>query len=561
MATSGTYYLNGPTLSSSTAVFTDDTLSTCAPDGFYSEGSIVREQVDCVLLPPVVCPSCAAPCNTPISGTGGPGLYYVDTNTGTATGAIIVKFNAFSVPDGILAQLGPNLYNGMSSQYFGWLQGTAGLPTYVGEAASDCGLVAGSPYSGVIEYEYQSGAFVDSGNTVGVTVVSGQLDLTTSNAGVCTMVIPKTSNAYSVLSTQIFSLCPATSFSIEIECPEELSTWTGSALAASGSGACVLNAATTYYYVHVNGVGGVLGLYDMVFSDANGEFPLAAGYYNTGSMSPSYDWIQVDANGVVISFGVCTAPINYIVEKCYTNEQLIVTVPALLSPGERVLVVGHPGCIWEVVSSTVSPSNATFLSITTDPCTVQCSSWILTNSLAIDISFNFVDCDGATVTFSLGGGQTITLCAREILTTPTGLGVSIDDCECEPQTDVWELNGCCANDTVIAISNIPINIGDLVKVSDTSIDDCWYEVIGLSGSTPTTTIVLSNLGAYGCDAVCCDYVVCNPDTVNPHSIDYTNCDGIPSNLTLPPLTCANVCARSGSFGPSVLTVSFNSCTC
>ena len=59
MATSSTYYLNAPSLASATAVFLDDALTTCAPDGFYSDGVIAREQVDCVLLPQQTCPSCS----------------------------------------------------------------------------------------------------------------------------------------------------------------------------------------------------------------------------------------------------------------------------------------------------------------------------------------------------------------------------------------------------------------------------------------------------------------------------------------------------------------------
>lgn len=62
MATSGSYYLNGPSLTSSTAVFTDSGLTTLAPDGFYSDGVILREQLDGVLLPAVPCGSCEPVC-------------------------------------------------------------------------------------------------------------------------------------------------------------------------------------------------------------------------------------------------------------------------------------------------------------------------------------------------------------------------------------------------------------------------------------------------------------------------------------------------------------------
>ena len=76
MATSSSYYLNAPSLGSATAVFLDEALSECAPNGYYSNGVIVREQVGCVLLPQQSCPSCASyncvegTCVDPGDGTG-----------------------------------------------------------------------------------------------------------------------------------------------------------------------------------------------------------------------------------------------------------------------------------------------------------------------------------------------------------------------------------------------------------------------------------------------------------------------------------------------------------
>ena len=73
------FYINGTTLSNSTAIFTDAELTTCAADGFYSDGNIVREQATCLLLPIVECPDCLAPCDTgPISQSGGSGIFSLD---------------------------------------------------------------------------------------------------------------------------------------------------------------------------------------------------------------------------------------------------------------------------------------------------------------------------------------------------------------------------------------------------------------------------------------------------------------------------------------------------
>jgi len=52
------FYINGPSLSSSTAVFDDAALTTPSPNGFYSDGIVSREQIDGVLLPEQICTAC-----------------------------------------------------------------------------------------------------------------------------------------------------------------------------------------------------------------------------------------------------------------------------------------------------------------------------------------------------------------------------------------------------------------------------------------------------------------------------------------------------------------------
>lgn len=59
MATSSTFYLNGPSLASATAVYTNSSLTTLAANGYYSDGTIVRQQSSGSLLPQSTCPSCA----------------------------------------------------------------------------------------------------------------------------------------------------------------------------------------------------------------------------------------------------------------------------------------------------------------------------------------------------------------------------------------------------------------------------------------------------------------------------------------------------------------------
>jgi len=122
MAVTGNYYLNGPTLGSSTAVFTDIDLTVCAPDGFYSDGTISREQVNCVLLPQQVCPNCIENAITlEYNVTSASDLFCVSSVQVTAYMALgdtflgtsqIFQTNSLTTPmaDGFYKEIGSNIY-------------------------------------------------------------------------------------------------------------------------------------------------------------------------------------------------------------------------------------------------------------------------------------------------------------------------------------------------------------------------------------------------------------------------------------------------------------------
>ena len=303
MAISSTYYLNGPSLGSATAVFTNAALTVCAANGFYSDGVIVREQVSCVLVPQQTCPSCSIVCGGTISASGNQGVYYLNINLGAPTGAVIVEFEPLSVPDGISALFNSVIYNGLSSPTDGWLQGTASLPTYVGDTTFDCGIVAGSPYT-LNEFQYNGTTFAPLGTIENVSVAAGQMQLTASAPGNCVMVIPKTAASPSILNLTFIGPCSGTVFNVSVLCPAALTSFSSSTINVSSAAACSATITQTYYVAHVNGAGGTLGLYDLVFSDVNGQFKLNAGYYQTNDAGTN-EWYQVDANGVIIAFGDC----------------------------------------------------------------------------------------------------------------------------------------------------------------------------------------------------------------------------------------------------------------
>jgi hypothetical protein len=299
-------YLNGPTLASSTAVYQDSALSIYAPDGYYSNGTIVRQWTAGVLLPPQTCPSCASPCGGAINGSGNQGVYTLSIDLGTATGATIITFDPFSVPDGIIVVFNGVLYNELSSFYYGYVAGTPNLPTYVGRISSDCGLVAGSPHT-VNVYNYNAAIpdFEPTGGTQTVSVLSGQMALTATDPGNCIMVIPKLTASPSIMNITCFGLCSSTVFNIAISCPAPLSGITISNTLSVPCGCDEEVSQPAYIAISAAQIGFPSSyLNAWVFTDENGVNPLPQGYY-TIVISGTIYCLQVDSHGIIIDINVC----------------------------------------------------------------------------------------------------------------------------------------------------------------------------------------------------------------------------------------------------------------
>ncbi len=283
-------YIDGTTLSNSTAVYTDAALTNCAPAAFYSDGTVSREQVfagnNCQLLPPQLCPSCATPCGSQISGSGGVGVYKLSIDTGgtaTDTGAIVVRFNPQSVPDGVQAVYDGTLYNKLSSPQFGLLQSsTAGVPTYVGSTGSQGGCQSGSiegTYSNVSILEYNGSSFVNTGAVETVVINSTQNALTAGPPGVCVMVIPKPNPSPTVVDVKAIGVCTSTAWSITIDCPVAIPKL----LAGYNSNqelACAEILDEYVYHVPVNGTTqNNVNIHDFIFADQNGAVSVNDGWY------------------------------------------------------------------------------------------------------------------------------------------------------------------------------------------------------------------------------------------------------------------------------------------
>jgi hypothetical protein len=297
-----TYYIDGSTLLNSTAVYTDAGLTTCAPDGFYSDGINSRELVGCILLPAQACGSCATPCGQPIAANGGQGIYKVDLDAGNSIGAMIVRYNPASIPDGIRILYNGGVYNQLSSPVDGYHASTdPNGYTYIGATTADCGI-SGTTYPALVEYVYNGASFVASGNTVSVFVAAGDVSLGAA-PGNCVMVIPKISATPSLIQVEAVGPCNGTAWSLNIACPVALTGYSSTTRHPACTEACGHPLTETYYNAPVTGTAGSPALYDWVFSDANGQFILTDGFYGfTGGKCMTVQ------NGIIVAISTCSIP-------------------------------------------------------------------------------------------------------------------------------------------------------------------------------------------------------------------------------------------------------------
>jgi hypothetical protein len=333
MATSSSYYINAPSLGSATAIFADIDLSVCAADGFYSDGVIVREQVNCVLLPQQVCPSCAVPCDSAISETGEEGIYLLDFDTGDAVsdiGAIIIRFNPADSIAGIRATFGTNVYNKVTSPVDGAHQSlNSGQFTFIGQSSNDCGI-SGTTYPALAEYVYDGLSFMPTGNFQSLTVNALDVSLGVLAPGNTMMVIPKLTPSPSIVNFEVVGPCALSNWNISINCPILLTGFGSSTVAINIDSVCMAAETTTYYHASLGNTPGTIGLYDFVFEDAYGSLPLHNGWYKAvGSIVGSNVWFEVNNFGVVVAVGTCTPTYNCINGECSETLDGTGTYPTL----------------------------------------------------------------------------------------------------------------------------------------------------------------------------------------------------------------------------------------
>lgn len=283
MPISSTYYLNGPTLATATAIFTNQSLNVSAPDGWYSDGTIVRYQSFGFLGPAFPCPSCgtqSCSTTTPLyTQLGGQGVYIANVNVGANSGAIIVRLNTINAPEGILVEYNGNKYNKLSVMSSGVIQAPTSpdvLPTYIGNTAT-CNPSTGASYY-LNDYVWDGVQYNLAPSSQTVNVAASQV-FNTGNNSTGVMVIPKPPGSPDNMKVSVFGACNPANFNIQVFCPEKLDPYYSTSGYNDPDLACNNSPNQVYYVAYVNGSGGNLYRYDYVFSDPNGLSPLPDGYY------------------------------------------------------------------------------------------------------------------------------------------------------------------------------------------------------------------------------------------------------------------------------------------
>jgi hypothetical protein len=433
------YYLDAPSLALATAVYTNSALTVCAPNGVYSDGNITRVQTGCVLGPAKFCPSCGEECGTSLSELKVTNGIYSSTvdlgNDPGDTGAIIIRFEPLSFPNGFKAVYDGITYNSFSSPVYGYSTAPSGLTNYIGDQDNDCGITSSSFILSNYDWNDTTNTYDYNGTTSVVSALPSQLNLSVNPPGTCVMVIPKVSLNPSSLDITIESPCGA-NFGLYVSCPEALLPILGSQVGISSASVCGDDQNITYYSAPVNGDGITLGLFDWIFLDPNGEIAASDGYYYSPSSLPSgYEWFLV-SNGVIVQMGNCDWE-NYIIRRCGTQDDFVAESSIALTIGDLVTVsnVAYTGCTFTVVGQTNDTPDLTVNAISiAESCSDICVFYLVDNMTSSSQQGAYISCEGVFTTFTIPANTTQYICARsESITVngnPGGVLVEFFDCNC-----------------------------------------------------------------------------------------------------------------------------------
>lgn len=297
------YYLNAPTLAEATAAYTDNWMTTCAADGMYSDGTIVRELVDCRFISSIPIPPCNPPCNPPAPiitalSPATDGVFDMAIHTGTApgsTGAIVIEIYNNLVSGyigGFEVEFDGVEYNKIGTSEYGIQYADPGYPTFIGiEDVACIDPFTGGSFTGDI-YDWDGSVFINSGLSLfySVDIAFNQNKTTVLDPGRCVMVIPKLLTTTDIINIRAYIPCHSSQWVITVHCPQLLPSFfrsVGVDVDPVGDPVfCAYTLTEKFYYAKVkDDYPGLMDQYDLVFTDPYGQNALPDGYYK---VDPAY---------------------------------------------------------------------------------------------------------------------------------------------------------------------------------------------------------------------------------------------------------------------------------
>ena len=402
MAALGTYYYSSVSFSTAVALYTDAALSVFAPDGWYSDESIYRQQASGILFASTTCPSCgspAPPVPTPVT---------YDYREYTECGGVATQ--VFRVPSGGSWPASveydskcwetPIVTGSTSTINIG------GLPSY-----ADCATCAGVPSPTptptpvpVITYDYEEYTECSGSSTRIFRLVSGgSFPAVLADAGICwengtPTSTTSTNDAAGLTDYLTCGACSAPPVPVPVPVPvptpasgtELFSTNSVGNGESSSSAACALQTSHSIYTSRANVASIIQG--DILYTNASLTNVWNGGlkYYGVTDVTAKYPDVDsgyaflITAAGVVDDVPVdCTPAQDIEIQECgtitprykvrtsgtsgYTLNQALKITGAALGPNPEFT---GTDC-WEIVDVVASSYDST---VTVNSAALNCTA-------------------------------------------------------------------------------------------------------------------------------------------------------------------------------------------
>lgn len=294
-----TRYIDASTFAAAKGIFTDATLGTAAPTGYYKEpsGTTYRYWDGTTLLAPLDCPTCGGTAPQTVSYAAQPtGIFDFVVNVGTSTGAVAVSLDldgagtsANAKEKGLFVTYNSVTYSAVTTNTDGYLEGP-----YFARTASSCSPDTSSPLTlPVSEYNFGTTSFDSTSTSEIITIAASDIDKISTVPTYMNLIVPKTSATEVNVNVRVVVPCTDSYFSVTVAAPAALSSFSASTVQVDSITACAQSTGSTLYYYDAASLGNPTQNY-WAFQDANGVTPAANGFYKvTGN-----NYIEV-TNGVI----------------------------------------------------------------------------------------------------------------------------------------------------------------------------------------------------------------------------------------------------------------------